>query len=150
MTIYIGADHRGFELKNKLIEWLKEQKYDVEDCGNTVLDPEDDYPDFANAVAKTVILRQAQNDHSLGIVICGSGIGVSVAANRHRGIICGLGFDIDQIRHARENDHINVLSIPSDYVDFEKAKELVIAFVGAVPKMEEKYLRRAKKLNEIS
>src|SRR3990167_9616969 len=118
MTIYIGADHRGFELKNKLIEWLKDQGHEVEDCGNSIYDPQDDYPDFAHKVAKNIVkdnsIMKSENarfnatwevrtppqagEHahgagkrgielSLGIVICGSGVGVSVAAHRHRGII---------------------------------------------------------------
>lgn len=145
MKIYLGADHRGFELKNKLVEWLKGEGHEVEDCGNTILDPVDDYVDFANAVAVNV---QKEIETVTGIVICGSGIGVSIAANRHKGIICGLGFDTHQIQHARENDHINMLSLPSDYIDFEKAKEIVTAFLKSKPKMDEKYVRRAKKLDE--
>jgi len=143
MKIYIGADHRGFELKSKLVEWLRAQNHDVEDCGNTKHDPVDDYVDFANNVAMSVIA----NPNSLGIVMCGSGVGVSVAANRHKGIICALGFDTHQVTHARQNDHINMLSIPSEYVDFEKTKELIVAFLTAQPKTDEKYLRRKEKLD---
>ncbi len=144
MKIYIGADHRGFELKNKLAEWLKEQGNEVEDCGNTVLDPLDDYVDFANTVALAVIA----DAKSLGIVICGSGVGVCVSANRHRGIICALSFDAHQASHARANDHANMISLPSNYVTLEKAKEIVAAFLQVTPKTNEKYLRRAKKLDE--
>lgn len=143
MKIYIGADHRGFELKNTLLTWLKEQGHDVTDCGNTRLDPLDDYVDFANRVADSVVA----NHDSLGIVICGSGVGVSVAANRHKGIICALGFDAHQVSHARENDHINVLSIPSEYVDTQKAQTLITAFLTATPKTDEKYIRRKEKLD---
>ncbi|MDO8497996.1 MAG: RpiB/LacA/LacB family sugar-phosphate isomerase [bacterium] len=144
MTIFIGADHRGFELKNKLIDYLHEKDIRIEDMGNFFLDPQDDYPDYANKVAMAVL--QHPEAH-LGIVICGSGVGVCIAANRHKGISCALGFDETQVTHARENDHINVLSLPSDYVDFEKAKTLVETFLAAKPKLEEKYLRRVRKLN---
>lgn len=166
MKIFIGADHRGFELKRKLIDWLKSQGRDAEDCGNTRFDPEDDYPDFAKYVATSVIASVSEaipdeiatssrhggtprNDIGsvFGIVICGSGIGVCVAVNRYKGIVCALGFDIDQVLHGRENDHVNVLSLPSDYVDFEKAKQMVEAFLRATPKTEEKYTRRIKKLD---
>src|SRR3989338_5897843 len=167
MTIYIGADHRGFELKNKLIEWLKGQGHEVEDCGNSIYDPQDDYPDFTNKVAENLIklneaqmpvskrnlgdpsgeVREETRHQALGIVICGSGVGVSVAANRHKGIICALGFDVDQVTHARENDHINMLSIPSDYVTQEKTKEMINAFLAAIPKTGDKYVRRLKKLD---
>lgn len=145
MKIYIGGDHRGFEMKSKLIEWLKSEKHEIEDCGNTSFDPADDYVDFANNVAQRVVNDKA----SFGVVICGSGIGVCAAANRHKGVICGLGFDTDQIKHARENDHINILSLPSDYVNLEKAKQLIKAFLESEPILKEKYLRRAKKLDSL-
>ncbi len=175
MKICIGSDHRGFALKEKITEWLKSQNHEVEDCGNTKYDPFDDYPDFAKCVAKNIqefldsdgktsgvtgssleVRRtkwetgspEVEEEQPLGILICGSGVGVSVMANRFKGVICALGFDPDQARHARTNDHANVLSIPSDYVDFEKAKAIVEAFLKATPKTEEKYLRRAKKLDE--
>lgn len=147
MTIFIAADHRGFELKNKLIDWLRSEKYQVIDCGNTVFDPEDDYPDFVLKLAKA--LSKKKNTRALGIVICGSGVGVSIAANRFKGIRCALGFNKDQIKHACENDHINVLALASDYLDFEKAKDFVKTFLTTKPIIKEKYLRRIKKL-EIS
>lgn len=144
MTIFIGADHRGFELKNKLIEYLQEKNIRIEDMGNYEYDPEDDYPDYAKKVAQA-LLQNPQN--FLGIVICGSGIGVSMAANRFKGVRCAIGFDADEIKHGRENDHINVLSIPSDYVDFEKAKQFVDIFIASTPILKDKYLRRANKLD---
>lgn len=144
MTIFIGADHRGFDMKNKLMEYLQEKNIRIEDMGNYQYDPLDDFPDFAQKVAQAVL--QNPKDF-LGIVICGSGVGVAVAANRFKGIFCALGFEIDQVKHARENDHINVLSIPSDYIDLEKAKKMIDVFISTQPKMEEKYLRRLKKLD---
>lgn len=146
MRVFIAADHRGFELKNQLIEYVQEKDIRTDDLGNFEYDPQDDYPEFAQKVAKAVL--QNPTEH-LGIVVCGSGIGVSVAANRFPGIVCGVGFNTDQIRHARANDHINVLSIPSDYVDEEKAKALIDAFLEATPKTEDKYLRRLKQLDTI-
>ncbi len=144
MTIFVGADHRGFELKNKLAEYLQEKNIRVEDLGAYELEPLDDNPDYAQKVAQAVLQRP---EEFLGIVICGSGCGVSIAANRYKGIYCGLGFDENQIKHMRENDHINMLAIPSDYVDFEKAKKFVDIFLSTKPRLEEKYLRRIKKLD---
>lgn len=145
MTIFIGADHRGFELKNKLVEYLHDKNIRVEDMGNYEYDPVDDYPDFAKKVAQGVL----QNPDELrGIVICGSGIGVCISANRYEGIMCGLGFNPDHVKHARENDHINVLALPSDMVTFEQAKTMVDAFLAAEPNYDEKYLRRLRKLEE--
>ncbi|MBI2051353.1 RpiB/LacA/LacB family sugar-phosphate isomerase [Candidatus Roizmanbacteria bacterium] len=145
MTIFIGADHRGFELKDKLIEYLHEKNIRIEDLGNYQHDPQDDYPKFAKKVAQAV----SQNfENYLGIVICGSGAGVDIAANRTAGIRCGLGFDVDQVRHFRENDHVNVLALAADYLDFEKAKALVDVFLEAQPKKEERFLRRIKQIDE--
>lgn len=152
-AIFIGADHRGFKLKNQIKNWLLQQKYKVIDCGNTIYDKGDDYPDFAQKVAKKLtqplITSHQPPATKLGIVICGSGVGVSIAVNRFKNIYCALGFDISQVKHARENDHINVLALPSDFLDLEKAKKIITAFLTAKPIQQEKYLRRLKKLDNI-
>ncbi len=145
MTIFIGADHRGFELKNKVIEYLQEKNIRVQDLGNYEYDPEDDNPDYAQKVAEAVL----QNPEDfLGIVICGSGVGVSIAANRFKGIRCALGFNEEQITHARQNDHINALALPSEYVDFETTKKFIDTFITTQPALKKKYIRRAKKMDE--
>jgi len=143
MSLFIAADHRGFELKNKLIEYLQEQNIRVEDIGNYEYDPLDDNPDFAQRLAQAVL----QKPDSKGIVICGSGVGVCIATNRFKGIRCALSFKKEQVEHARQNDHINVLSIPSDYIDLEMAKQLVDVFLKTQPIEEEKYQRRIKKMD---
>jgi len=146
MTIFIGADHRGFELKNALIEYLQNKDIRVEDLGNYEHDPEDDYPDFAQKVAQAVLQNP---DQFLGIVICGSGIAVCMAANRNKGIYCGIGFDAEQVRHGRENDHINVLSIASDNFSQEQAQKMIDAFVTTQPIDKDKYIRRLKKIDAV-
>ena len=163
MTIFVGADHRGFDLKNSLIEYLHEKNIRIEDLGNYQLEPEDDYPNYAKKVAQAVL--QKPNEF-LGIVICGSGVGVCIAVNRFKGIRCGLGFEADQVKHIRENDHVNILALAADYLKptsaeasagrsenngpgLEKAKELVDIFISAKPKDQTKYLRRIKKLDEM-
>src|SRR3989338_3291969 len=145
MTIFIGADHRGFELKNKLIEYIQEKNIRVEDLGAYEHDPLDDYSDFAQKVAQAVLQNVKE---FLGIVICGSGNGVAMASNRNKGIYCGLGFDVHQVKHMRENDHINMLAIPSDYIDFEVAKKFTDVFLSSQPKPEEKYIRRLNKIDQ--
>ncbi|MEK7070622.1 MAG: RpiB/LacA/LacB family sugar-phosphate isomerase [Patescibacteria group bacterium] len=144
MTIFIGADHRGFELKTKLVEFLQDQNIRVEDLGNYEFIAEDDYPDYAKKVAQAVL--QKPNEF-IGILICGGG-GVEMAANRYKGIRCALGFDKEQVKHIRENDHANILAIPADYIDFETAKEFVDIFLKTEMKQDSKYLRRVKKLDE--
>jgi ribose 5-phosphate isomerase B len=144
MTIFIGADHRGFELKNKLMENLQEKNIRIEDMGAYEYDALDDNPDFARKVAQAVLQNPKE---FLGIVICGSGVGVSIAANRFKGIYCGLGFDEEQVKSAKAHDHLNVLAIAADLADFEKAKRLVDIFIETPLKTDEKYLRRLQKID---
>lgn len=139
MTIFIGADHRGYQLKDKLIEYLQSKNIRVEDLGNYEYDANDDYPSYANKVAQAVLQNPEQY---LGIVICGSGVGVCIAANRHKGIYCGLGISGDHIKHIRENDHINILALASDNFTFEDSTKFVDAFLEAKPNRQKKYLRR--------
>ena len=145
MNIFIGADHRGFELKNKLMEYLQEKNIRIEDMGNYQYDPNDDYPDFARKVAEAILQNPQEY---LGIVVCGSGIGVSIMTNRYKGIRCALIFESSQAQHGRENDHVNIISLPSDYLDLEKAKQIIDVFLSSSPKNEEKYIRRVRKLDE--
>lgn len=146
MTVFIGADHRGFELKNKLIEYLQNKEIRVEDMGNYEYDPHDDFPDYANKVAEAIL--QNKKDF-LGIVICGSGVGVSVAANRHKGVYCALGFSMDQVEKARQHDHINMLALPADYLSEDQVKNLVDRFLTTEVIHEDKYMRRLQKIDNL-
>ncbi len=143
MTVFFGADHRGFELKNELVEYLQQQNIRVEDLGNYQYDPLDDYPDFAQKVADVI---SKNPDKNLGVVICGSGIGVSIAANRFKGIRCGLGFDEEQVRSAKMHDHINILALPANHINIEAAKKLVDVFLHTQENNGKKYVRRIKKI----
>lgn len=149
--IYIAADHRGFALKEKIKEWLNEWKEEYEDLGNDHLDPGDDYPDFAAAVAKRVKewkSERAGEEKAIGIVICGGGVGVDIAANRHQGIRCGLGFSVEQVKAARNDDDINCLAIPADYLSEELVKEIVRAFLETKFSGAERMKRRIKKIDQ--
>lgn len=139
--IYLAADHRGFELKEKIKKWLDEWGEEFRDLGNDHYDPEDDYPDFATAVAKRVEEKKA-----MGIVICGSGVGVSIVANRFPGIRCGLGFSVEQIRKAREDDDINCLALAVDFTDEEEVEKIIEAFLKTKFSGQEKKKRRIKKI----
>ena len=145
MNIFIGADHRGFELKNKLVEYLQDKNIRVEDMGAYEMDREDDYPDYAQKVSQAVLQNP---DEFLGILICGSGIGVCMAANRNKGIYCGMGVTADQVKHGRQNDHINTLAIAANNFDFDQAKDMVDSFLSTKPLENEKYKRRLKKIDE--
>lgn len=145
MNIFIGADHRGFELKNAIIEYLHEKNIRIEDLGPYELAPLDDAIDYAQKVAQAVL--QNPENH-LGIVICGSGCAVTMAANRSRGIRAGVAMNASQSTHLRENDHANILALASDYTTIEESQKIVDAFLTAVPKSDEKYLRRIEKLDK--
>ncbi len=145
MTIFIGADHRGLALKNAILEYLHEKNIRIEDLGPYELDPLDDAIDYAQKVAQAVL--QNPENH-LGIVICGSGCAVAMAANRYKGIRAGLAMNPPQSAHLIENDHANVLALAADYTPLDEAQKIVDSFLAAKPKMEEKYLRRVKKLDQ--
>ncbi len=147
MTIFIGADHRGYQLKDQLIEYLQSKNIRVEDLGNYEYDSQDDYPSYANKVAQAVLQNP---DQYLGIVICGSGVGVCIAANRHKGIYCGLGISEDHIKHIRENDHINILALAADNFSFEENTKFVNIFLEAKPNRQKKYLRRLEMVDQES
>ncbi|OGH10745.1 MAG: hypothetical protein A3B38_03500 [Candidatus Levybacteria bacterium RIFCSPLOWO2_01_FULL_36_13] len=143
MKIYLAADHRGFELKNKLVNYLS-QKHETEDLGATQFIDNDDFVDYAVDVGKKI----SQNMQDKGIVICGSGAGVEVASNKVKGIRCSLGQSKEQVQKAREADDINVLAIASDFTDFEKAKELADAFLDTQYINSENHQRRIDKIKE--
>lgn len=141
--IYIGADHRGFELKGKICKWLSGRGYDFEDMGAYEYNRDDDYVDFAIAVGQKVAI--APEKHR-GILICGSGVGVDVAANKVKGVRCGLGFEVDQVNSARKDDNINVLSLASDNLTDDEVLGLVEMFFGTEFVQTEKYARRIEKI----
>lgn len=142
MHIFIGADHRGFQLKETLRDWLESQGHQVTDCGNTVFDPDDDFPDFALAVAEKVV----QTADSRGIVVCGSGVGVNIAANKVKGIRASTGINADEVRHARKHDDLNVLALSSDYTDEAETKKMIEVFLNTPFEPEERFIRRLKKI----
>ncbi len=146
MVIYLGADHRGFALKEKLKTTLAGQGYEVVDCGNTVEDENDDYVDYARAVAERV---SHQANDARGIVICGSGVGVDVTANKFKGVRSALAFANDQLYAARHDDNVNVLSIAAEFTKEDQAKEFLKIFLETPFGTEERFTRRLEKLDSI-
>lgn len=141
--IVIGSDHGGYHLKNALIEYLLRQGYEIIDVG-AYNDEASDYPDFARMVAERIIKGEAQR----GIMICGSGVGASVAANKFRGIRASVCHDTYSARQGVEDDNMNVLCLGARIVGEYLAKEIVTAFLNAHFKDEERYKRRLKKIEE--
>lgn len=148
--IFIGADHRGFEAKEKLKNWLTSNNYEFEDVGATSLDPLDDYTTFAKEVAKKVSEAiSATNDDSKGILLCGSGVGVDIVANKFDGIRSGLVVNEEQVRAARRDDNINILSFPADFITADELINITKAFLEQEFSGEDKYARRIGEINEI-
>ncbi len=146
MVIYLGADHRGFELKEAIKQFLKDDGYEVADMGNSVRDETDDYADFARAVAEHVSSDPAQ---SQGILLCGSGAGVDITANKSRHVRSVLGFSADQVFDARHDDDVNVLSLAADFLTENDAKNIVRMFLKTPFSGEERHRRRLEKISDI-
>jgi ribose 5-phosphate isomerase B len=146
MLVYFGADHGGFELKERLKPFVKGLGYEIVDLGNTVLDKSDDYPDFAAAVAAKVAAEQG---NAKGILVCRSGAGVDITANKFDGVRSVLGVNPDQVYDARHDDDVNVLSLDSDFVLPEDAEKMVKVFMQTQFGAEERYKRRLDKIKDI-
>lgn len=145
MKVYIGADHGGFKLKERLRRYLKEKGYDVADFGNTQFDPRDDYPDFALPVARQV----ARDSASRGILICRSGVGVNIVANRIRGIFAVLTQNVKLLKMVRSHENVNVLCLASDFTTLPQAKKLVDVFLQARFSGARRHRRRLDKIARI-
>jgi RpiB/LacA/LacB family sugar-phosphate isomerase len=144
MRIAVGADHAGFQLKQVIAADLRNTGHEVKDCG-TDSDAPVDYPDFAEAVAKSVIGGEAQR----GVLICGSGVGASVAINKIPGIRAGLCHDSYSARQGVEHDNMNVLVLGSRVIGVELARELVSRFLAANYTNEERHRRRVAKIQAL-
>jgi RpiB/LacA/LacB family sugar-phosphate isomerase len=141
MRIVAGADHAGFELKQQMVQLLKELGHEVLDVGTTSTAPVD-YPDFAAAVGHAVLDGRAER----GVLICGSGVGASVAVNKLRGIRGGLCHDTYSAHQGVEHDDMNVLVLGSRVIGTALAGELVKAFLHGQFTHEERHVRRLNKV----
>jgi len=144
--IYLGADHRGYELKEKAKQWLADLGYQHEDCGAFQYDKEDDYPDFAKAVAEKV----ANNAESRGVLICGSGIGIAIAANKVRGIRAGTAINAQQIHDSVNDENLNILVLSADHTSAEQAQAIIKIFLETRFSGEERHTRRISKMEDRS
>ena len=142
--IALAADHAGFELKEKIAGYLKAKGFEVMDLGTHDEEPVD-YPDFARAIGEA--LQQQKADR--GILICGSGVGACVAANKMSTIRAGLCHDTYSAHQGVEHDDINVLCLGARVIGEELAKELVSAFLSARFTGEERHRRRLAKIEEM-
>ncbi|MER3458456.1 MAG: ribose 5-phosphate isomerase B [Chloroflexota bacterium] len=145
MRIALGADHGGFALKGEIAQMLADGGHEVIDLGAHTFNPADDYPDFAYAVALAVQRGEAER----GILICGSGVGASVAANKLPGIRAGLCHDTYSAHQGVEHDNINILCLGARVIGPELARELIRAFLAARFTGEERHVRRLAKVAAI-
>ncbi len=143
--IYIGADHRGFNLKAKIKTWLYEWQYQFDDLGAMALDPGDDYTAYAELVAKKIQKERA----SRGILICGSGVGVDVTANKFDGIRATIGKSAEQIKAGRRDDDMNILAIAADFTKENEAKDMVKVFLETKFDNEKRHERRLTEIKKI-
>jgi RpiB/LacA/LacB family sugar-phosphate isomerase len=145
MIIAIGADHAGYELKQDVADYLRGLGHTVLDLGADNANTRDDYPDYAEAVGLAVLEKRSDR----GIVICGSGVGASVAANKLPGIRACLCHDTYSAHQGVEHDDMNVLVLGARVIGTEMAHELVRAFVGAEFSGEERHRRRLAKVKAL-
>ncbi len=144
MKIFIGCDHRGLDLKIKLTKYLKENGLIVEDIG-IENSPLDDYPEFAFKLGELVV----DNPLSLGILICGSGVGMSIAANKVKGIRCVRAVSVDDAFKGKNHNGCNVIAIGSEVTtDLNLVKEIIDTFINTKSASEERHLKRVKAISE--
>ena len=149
MKIFLGSDHNGFHLKEKVFAYLTKNGFDVEDVGDQVLDKDDDFPEFAAQAAIKVI--GSEDDDPRAILLCGGGQGMAMAANRFRGIRASVVWDEHEAKMTRHDNDSNVLSLPARMIENDEAWKNIVhtwlttSFAGA-----ERYRRRNRQIDELA
>ncbi len=144
MRIAVGSDHAGFLLKEHLASWLAESGHAVYDLGTHSSDPVD-YPDYAAAVAQAVLDGRADR----GVIVCGSGAGAAIAANKFQGIRAGVAHDSYTAHQMVEHDDANILSLGSRVIGQALAEDLVKTFIAAKFSRDERHMRRLDKIRAL-
>lgn len=147
MRVYIGSDHAGFHLKEKVFAHLSKLDYEVIDVGDKVLDPDDDYPQFAFAAA-TKVLGDEDPD-AKAILLCGSGQGMCIAANRVRGIRASVIWNKEGARETRNDNDSNVLCVPARMLDPEEALTIIDTWLTTPFSGAARHVRRIKEIEEV-
>lgn len=148
MKIFIGADHNGYDLKKQVTNYLRKRGIDVIDEGDTERDPEDDFPVFAQRVV--VDMQGSQDEEPRGILICGSGQGMMIAANRFKGVRAGLGWSIEAARSIRNDEDANILALPAEVLNGDKWKQVVDTWLDTPFAGAPRYKRRNRQLDELA
>lgn len=145
--IYVGADHNGYELKRSITEFLRRNGYDVVDEGDVMPDAQDDFPQFAGRVVAAMLSGNEPDPQ--GILICGSGQGMCMAANRFKGIRAALCWDAREARMSRNDDDANVLCLPARMVDEARAQAVLSAWLSTPFAGAPRFRRRIAQLDEL-
>ncbi len=151
MKVYLGSDHNGFQLKEKVFAYLAKRNIPTEDVGNTTPDPEDDFPQFAQLAALKVI--GDEDDDPRAILLCGGGQGMAMAANRFRGIRASVIWDSEEARMTRNDNDSNILCLPSRVLDQEDDKvwqDIVDTWLHTPFASAARYKRRNAELDELN
>ncbi len=142
MKIGLCSDHRGFYLKSELIKFLREKGYEIVDYG-TDSDESVDFPDFAFKLGDAIV----NGDVTMGIAICGTGIGMSIALNKVRGVVCGKISNASEAMLCRSHNNANCIAMSED-ISYDNAKEMVMKFINTPFSNMPKYVRRNKKISD--
>lgn len=144
--IYLAADHRGFQLKEAIKEFLGEREIAFEDVGAAAYAEGDDYVDFAHAAAEKIATNPLEHK---GIFLCGSGHGVDMVANKFKGVRAALCWNVDVAKQSREHEDVNVLVLPTDWLDEASVEDVVTLWLGTEFSNEKRHARRLKKIEAI-
>ncbi len=142
--IYIGADHAGFNLKERIKEWLDKKHIPYIDVGNYQLKPKDDYPDFAIPLAKKVVTNK-----SVGILVCGSAQGMCIAANKIKGVRAVIPYNLKEARLSKEHNNANVMCLSGWFTHLHKAKRMIEIFLSTPFSKEPRHVRRVEKIKKL-
>lgn len=147
MKVFIGSDHNGFDYKNQLKKALELAGHEVIDEGGVTLDPQDDFPQFASKVVRALL--DSKDPDAKGILICGSGQGMCMAANRYKGIRASLCWNLNEARAARNDDDSNVLCLSSRYLSLEESGSIMAAFLSTPFAGAPRFVRRIEQLDQL-
>lgn len=143
--IYIGADHRGYKLKEKVARWLFEWGYQFLDVGAQSLEAGDDYTKYASEVASIV----GKEEGAKGVILCGSGVGADVIANKFDGVRASVGKSVEQVKAGRNDDDMNVLVLAADFTSESEAKEMLKVFLETKFGGKERHKRRIEDIKRL-
>ena len=152
MKIYLGSDHRGFHLKEKIAKWLFEWGYGFTDLGAETYDEKDDYTKYATEVALMVgqvRVSVRESEERRGILLCGSGVGVDVTANKFDGVRASIGIDAEQVRSGRKDDDMNILVIAAEHTEDHLTREMVKSFLETKFDGKPRHRRRLEEIAKI-